>query len=228
MTITLACLDMAGTTVADDGLVLAAFGAALDEIGVGDAGARDRMTAYVKATMGESKITVFRALLRSEEIAQRANLAFEAAYARLIGTVRPLPGAADTIAALRTGGVKVALTTGFSRTTADALLEHLGWTGAVDLSLCPADAGGRGRPYPDMILTAVLRLGIDDVRDVAVVGDTASDIRSGLAAGASVVAGVLTGAHDRERLVAAGATHVLDRVADIVVHIEGSRQLARS
>ena len=77
-------------------------------------------------------------------------------------------------------------------------------------------SGGRGRPYPDMILTCVLRLGIDDVRAVAVAGDTESDIRSGLAAGASIVAGVLTGAHDRDRLLAAGATHVLDSVAELV------------
>jgi phosphoglycolate phosphatase-like HAD superfamily hydrolase len=48
-----------------------------------------------------------------------------------------------------------------------------------------------------------------------VVGDTVGDIRSGLAAGARIVAGVLTGAHDRDRLTAAGATHVLDSVAQL-------------
>lgn len=215
--IVLACLDMAGTTVADGGLVLAAFGAALDELGVADPGARERMTGYVVATMGESKITVFRALFNNDEgAAQRANRAFEAAYDRFVDKVQALPGAEDTFAALRDRGVRVALTTGFSRSTADALLDHLGWRDAVDLALCPADAGGRGRPYPDMILTAVLRLAVPDVRGVAVVGDTASDMAAGLAAGASVVAGVLTGAHDRARLAAAGATHVLDGVADIV------------
>ncbi len=226
--ITLACLDMAGTTVADGGLVLAAFGAALDDMGVEDPGERDRMTAYVVATMGESKIAVFRALTGDEDAARRANLAFEAAYGRMIGTTTALPGALDTITELRSTGVRVTLTTGFSRHTTDALLDHLGWRDAVDLSLCPADARGRGRPYPDMVLTAALALGVDDVRDVAVVGDTASDIRSGLSAGASIVAGVLTGAHDRDRLAAAGATHVLDGVADIVVLIKESRELTQS
>jgi phosphonatase-like hydrolase len=174
------------------------------------------MVDYVVATMGESKITVFRALLPSEECAQAGNAAFERAYARLVEKTEPLRGAAETIRALRAAGIKVALTTGFARATADALLEHLGWTHAIDLSLCPSDVGGRGRPYPDMILHAVLRLQIDDVRDVLVVGDTASDIRSGLAAGAGLVVGVRTGAHDRTQLEAAGAHHVLDGVADIV------------
>jgi phosphoglycolate phosphatase len=214
--VTLVCLDMAGTTVADDGLVLTAFERALDDVGIHDEVVRRRMTDYVIATMGESKITVFRSLLGEEAEAQAANAAFEAAYSDLIEVIKPLAGAAETFAALRHRGIKTVLTTGFARSTQDAILDHLGWHDAVDASLCPADAGGRGRPYPDMILTSILRLGIDDVRSVAVVGDTESDITAGLAAGAPIVAGVTTGAHDRARLLAAGATHVLDGVADIV------------
>ena len=37
----------------------------------------------------------------------------------------------------------------------------------------------------------------------------------GRRAGASIVAGVRTGAHDEQRLRAAGATHVIDSVADL-------------
>jgi phosphonatase-like hydrolase len=214
--IRLACLDMAGTTVADDGLVLTAFQRALDDIGVRDEVVRARMTDYVVATMGESKITVFRALLGDEDDAQNANTAFERAYGGLVDTIKPLPGAVETFAALRNAGVTVVLTTGFARTTQDAILTHLGWHDLVDATLCPSDVGGRGRPYPDMILTSVLRFGVPDVRAVAVAGDTTSDIAAGLAAGASIVAGVTTGAHDRDRLLAAGATHVLDGVADLV------------
>ena len=57
-----------------------------------------------------------------------------------------------------------------------------------------------------MILTALLRLEVDDVRHVAVAGDTASDLIAGSRAGAGVVAGVLTGAHARAEL-GAGAAH---------------------
>ncbi len=80
--------------------------------------------------------------------------------------------------------------------------------------LAPADAG-RGRPYPDLVLTALLRAEVDDVRRVAVVGDTASDITSGLRAGAAIVAGTLTGAHNAQTLREAGATHILDTVAEL-------------
>ena len=166
--------------------------------------------------MGQSKIDVFRALFPVEEQAQRANDAFAGAYDRLIadGLAEPLPGAEDTIRALRDAGVKVALTTGFGAGTRDRLLAALGWTDIADLTLCPAEAG-RGRPYPDLVLTAVLRLQVDDVRAVAVAGDTASDVTSGLRAGATVVAGVLTGAHDAAALTGAGATHVLDSITDL-------------
>ena len=214
--IRLACLDMAGTTVADDGLVLAAFSAALDAFGVQAEAERARMTQYVVDTMGESKITVFRALFPGEETAaQEGNAAFENAYGEKVALTRALPGAAETFERLHSAGIKVALTTGFSRITADALLDHLGWRDLIDLSLTPGEVGGRGRPHPDMILAAASRLFVDEPRAVAVAGDTASDIRSGLAAGARIVAGVLTGAHDRRTLTEAGATSVLDHVAEL-------------
>ena len=214
--IRLACLDMAGTTVADDGTVLSAFRAALDALCIVGEAERGRMTEYVVATMGESKITVFRALFPGdEERARRGNEAFEAAYAARIGDAKPLPGAVECFDALREAGVRVALTTGFSRSTADALLDHLGWRPLVDLSLTPEQVGGRGRPHPDLVLAAAARLADGDVGAVAVAGDTVGDIRSGRAAGARIVAGVLTGAHGRDRLAEAGATHVLDSVAQL-------------
>ena len=212
---TLACLDMAGTTVADDGLVESAFLDALDALGVGE-GQRPAMLDYVRETMGTSKITVFRALFPEEEDAQRANAAFESAYGNRLsaGAVAPIPGTEEAIASLRAGGVKVALCTGFSAMTRDRLVDALGWGAIADLLLCPAEAG-RGRPYPDMVLTALLRLGTDSVQQIAVVGDTAADIESGRRAGAGVVAGVLTGSDDEARLRGAGATHVLGSVKEL-------------
>jgi phosphonatase-like hydrolase len=215
--IDLVCLDMAGTTVSDDGAVMAAFGQALDALDVEEGtDQRDAMSAYVIETMGQSKIAVFRALFGSDELAERANGAFEAAYERCIdaGEVAPLPGAVDAIEELRSSGRRVALMTGFSPRTRDALLDALGWKNIADLSVCPSEAG-RGRPYPDMVLHAVIALGIDDVARVAVVGDTAADVTTGLRAGASRVIGVLTGADSRERLEAAGATDVIESVREL-------------
>lgn len=216
--IELACLDMAGTTVQDGGAVEHAFVAALDSMGVPD-DRRAAMLAYVRDTMGTSKIEVFRALLGDGQRASEANRQFEIAYDAGIDGVQPIPGAAETIGTLRARGVRVALTTGFSARTRDHLLESLGWTGIADLVLSPSDAG-RGRPFPDMVLTAVLRLRIDAVRAVAVAGDTAADVTAGRRAGASLVAGVLTGTDDRARLSEAGATHVLESVVTLPDAVE--------
>jgi 3-hexulose-6-phosphate synthase/6-phospho-3-hexuloisomerase len=109
---------------------------------------------------------------------------------------------------LRDAGVKVALTTGFSSATQGKLLAALGWQSLADLVLAPGD-GVRGRPYPDLVLTSLMRLNADGVRNVAVIGDTASDVETGLRAGAAIAAGTLTGAHNADQLRDAGATHVV-------------------
>ncbi|WNI27010.1 phosphonatase-like hydrolase [Streptomyces sp. ITFR-16] len=217
-------LDMAGTTVADGGLVEQAFAAAAGRLGVepGSADHAEKL-AHVRATMGESKITVFRHLFGEETLAQRANTAFEEAYGELVdgGRIAPVPGAREAIEHLTAQGRTVVLSTGFARTTQDAILAALGWQDLVTLTLCPADAGGRGRPYPDMVLAALLRTGaVDDVRRTVVAGDTSYDMLSGVRAGAGIVAGVLTGAHDRDRLTRSGATHVLGSVAELPGLIE--------
>jgi phosphonatase-like hydrolase len=212
--IELAVLDMAGTTVTDDGLVLRAFEEAATAVGVPESGAeREAARTYVRDTMGQSKIEVFRHLLGAEDRAQQANATFEQVYTDSIDGVAPVPGATEAIAHMREAGVKVALSTGFSSGTQQRIIEALGWADVADVVLAPGD-GGRGRPYPDLILNSLLRTGIDDVAKIAVLGDTSSDIRSGLRAGASIVAGTLTGAHDADTLTAAGATHVVASVAD--------------
>ncbi len=214
--IELVCLDMAGTTVSDDGVVEKAFTAAAG--GAGLAGARcDAAMTVVRETMGQAKIEVFRRILGEEDAAQAANSAFERAYADLLagGAVTALPGASEMLSGVRAAGLKLCLTTGFAPSTREALIDHLGWGARVDLALSPADAG-RGRPWPDMIQLAARTLGVTDPAAVAVAGDTPSDVEAGIAAGAGIVAGVLTGTGTRETLEAAGATHVLTSIADLL------------
>ncbi len=215
--IRLAALDMAGTTVADEGAVEEAFQSALDAVGLVAGDLTEDPGAYIRRTMGQSKIAVFTELLGGDRHrAGRANTAFESAFDQAVdrGEVTALPGAEDTFAALRDAGVRICLTTGFSPATRDRIVDALDWAGRIDLALSPADAG-RGRPWPDMILTAVLRLRIDDVAEVAVAGDTASDLVAGTRSGASVVAGVLTGAHTAEELGDAPHTHLLGSIAEL-------------
>ncbi|MDQ1519311.1 MAG: hypothetical protein QOI55_384 [Actinomycetota bacterium] len=124
--------------------------------------------------------------------------------------IEALPGAETTFAALRAAGVRVCLATGMSRAMLDHLVDVLGWRDLVDLTLAPElEDGLRGPPFPDLVLAAMLRLHVDDVREVAVAGDTVDDLVAGARAGASVVVGVLTGADDAARLRSAPHTHVL-------------------
>ncbi len=213
----LVVLDMAGTTVVDDGLVVRAFERAAEEAGIGET-PEERASAleYVQQTMGQSKIAVFRVLAVNEDQAQHANAVFESAYAEFVETygVTAVAGAEEVIGLLRDSGVKVALTTGFAPPTATAIIQALGWEDLADVVLSPADAG-RGRPYPDLPLTALLRTGASSVESMVVVGDTTSDIASGIAAGAGLVVGVLTGAHDEAALSDAGADAVIGSIADL-------------
>jgi phosphoglycolate phosphatase len=224
--ITLACLDMAGTTVTDDGAVDEAFSAALVAGGIQPSTPSGKVaTSYIRDTMGQSKIDVFTTLFRGDLASVGvANRSFEESYARSIAAnkIGPVPGAIEAIERLRHSGVRVCLTTGFSPTTRDSVIDALRWRDRIDLALSPSDCG-RGRPFPDMILHALIALEIDEVAAVAVAGDTASDLVSGRRAGAAIVAGVLTGAHDRAELEAVPPTHILASVAELPDVILGGR-----
>ncbi len=165
--------------------------------------------------MGQSKIEVFTALFG--ERATFANEAFERHFvesAQELG-VSEIPGARSTVETLRDVGLQVALTTGFSPTTREALIDVLGWGDLFELRVSPADAG-RGRPAPDMLWWCALRSQITAASSLMVVGDTASDMVAGLRAGAGYCVGVLSGTDDRARLIANGADDVIASVVDLL------------
>jgi len=217
----LACLDMAGTTVRDDGAVETAFARALAIVGITEGSPRYREAqGVVRATMGWSKADVFAELLHPAD-AEKATAAFAAAYEAIVarGDVAEVPGALDALRALRARDVRVCLTTGFAPSTREALLDALGWRDEIDLALSPADVG-RGRPEPDMILGAMARLGVEDPLRVAVVGDTVSDLEAGTRAGAGAVVGVLSGAHDEATLASAPHTAIIADVTGLIGVLE--------
>ena len=209
--------DVAGTVLNDDGLVIAAFKNAF-EVTQPDLWPThgDRWTQYAIDTMGQSKIDVFTELLGDVEKAHQANIAFEESYVSEIvetGAV-PIVGAEEMFKFLRSEGIAVVLTTGFSRSTLDTLIFELGWKDLIDLSVTPGEAG-RGRPHPDMLQKASEALEISTPMQVIVLGDTASDMQAGVAFGAGQIIGVLTGAHNVDTLHNAGATTVVNSVADL-------------
>jgi phosphonatase-like hydrolase len=221
MNVEMVAFDVAGTVLNDDGLVIAAFKNAFEATQPDLWPTHgEQWTQYAIDTMGQSKIHVFTELLGDVEKAHTANVAFEESYVSEIAEVGavPIAGAEDLFKYLRAKGVAIALTTGFSRSTLNTLLIELGWKDLIDISVTPGEAG-RGRPHPDMLQKAATTLGITNPASVIVVGDTAADMQAAVSFGAGQAIGVLTGAHDEHRLHDAGATSVINSVADLKTRI---------
>ena len=66
-----------------------------------------------------------------------------------------------------------------------------------------------------MIFTAMMRLGVIDVRTVIKVGDTPADLQEGRNAGCGAVVGVLSGASDATTLGKHYHTHLVPSVREI-------------
>jgi phosphoglycolate phosphatase len=216
--VSLICCGMLGTTVADDGMVEQAYAEAIATQGVvTGTTAYARCMAQVHRARGRATIDVFESLFPENQVrAQAAQLAFDRSYTAAIGRtgISALPGAEEALDKLTGTGAKVCLFTGFTRRVTEVLLEALSWESRADLVLCPEDAP-RGCPAPDLILTAMLRLGVRDVQDTAVVHATEGGVLAGQRSGAGMIVGVLTGIHTRDRLRKAGATHLLNSVAGL-------------
>jgi phosphonatase-like hydrolase len=218
--IELVVFDMAGTTVEDGDAVNASFRAALLGAGI------EVNPAAVNAVMGLPKPEAIRLLLAGagrpfgdadvqtihEDFVRRMR-----DYYAFDSSVREMPGAAAAFAALRRAGIRVALNTGFSRAVAGVVLQRLGWhaPAVIDADVA-SDEVPRGRPHPDMIRLLMARLGIQDPRRVAKVGDTKVDLEEGANAGCGLVIGVTSGAFNREQLRAYPHTHILDSVAEVL------------
>merc|ERR1719487_2363425 len=120
------------------------------------------------------------------------------------------------IRSLQAGGVKVALDTGYPARIQQGLVKKFGFDNLVDGYISSYDVR-EGRPFPYMIHQLMERLGVEDVRRVAKVGDSCRDVEMGRNAGCGLVVGVLSGADGAEELFAAGADVVCDYVTDLPV-----------
>ncbi len=216
--IKMAIFDVAGTTAQDGGLVVEAFQSAMVSMGsLLGTPEMERMTNYVNATMGERKIDVFMHLCDGNP--ERANIAhdrFIESYISLVnaGKLREFDGITELFNQLRESGVAVAITTGFPRDILQTIIDSLKWAPHIDFSVASSEVA-KGRPAPDMIFRAIELYNKRftthiSAEDTAVIGDTEADIKAGVSAGASIIAGVSTGAHNPEQLFHAGATHVLE------------------
>ena len=222
--IKLVVFDVAGTTAKDDGLVVKAFREAMIQQGVErDSNELAKMVDYVEETMGQRKMDVFMHLCEGNAIAAAAtHEIFIEQYNNLVanGELEEFDGISQLFATLRATNIGVAITTGFPRELLSSILNDLDWRERIDLSVA-SDEVAAGRPAPDMILRSIdlyRNLSNQEIEpsNVMVVGDTQSDMQSGVAAGARYIVGVTSGAHDELQLKTAGATHVFDGAAQLL------------
>lgn len=213
----LAIFDMAGTTIDDRDEVYRVLREATEREGA------DYTDNEFQNYMGTEKKWAIRHLLEiggvdySAASVDKAWQWFREELARTYTEQPPVPldGIEDMVVSLRDGGVKVALTTGFSREITDLILKNMGWSvgETIDASIA-GDEVETGRPEPYMIQKAMADLGVTDADEVISVGDTSADIISAQRAGVTSV-GVLTGHLDEEQFAELGADHILRSAADI-------------
>lgn len=222
MAIELVIFDLAGTTVKDNKDVHRVLQQALQQHGV------DISIEDANGVMGIPKPVAIDQLLRKRYTGTKAiteNWIDEIhrvfvqqmiAFYKHDASVGEKDGASETFRKLKERKLKVVVDTGFDRQITTPLLERLGWQKAnlIDASVT-SDEVPRGRPYPDMIFRAMELTGIRNAKAVAKIGDTASDLQEGNAAGCALVVGVTTGAFSREELLKEQHTHLINHLSEL-------------
>lgn len=221
MTIRLVAFDLSGTTVHDGGGVVRRT---LREVLAG-AGLELRPGA-LEGVAGLPKRTAIRTLLEGhgrDELLDRLESLHGDFGARMRRwyrddpAVREVSGASATFAALRAAGIRVAITTGFTRDVLDVVLARMNWLGPdspVDVTLA-SDEVKRGRPWPDAIERLRDTAGQLPSASVAKVGDTPADLQEGTMARCGLVVGVLSGGVSVEALSEQPHDHLLPSIAEL-------------
>ncbi len=223
MSIRLVVFDMAGTTVKDNDDVSKALISAFAQVGIPIG------IAETNPVMGYPKPIAVRQLLQDHwpdpaqvtpELVDKVHSLYQEAMLHFYQTdphIQEAAGTSETFMALKKQGIRVALDTGFDRATADVLLKRLGWQerGLIDTSVT-SDEVKQGRPHPDMILEAMRRTGVEQVAQVAKVGDTPSDLQQGSRAGCRYVVGVTSGSHSAEILAKEPHTHLIEHLPELL------------
>lgn len=217
--IELVIFDLTGTTVWDGDGAGRCLAEALRAV---DVTVTDEQ---IRTVSGFSKPSAIRRLLSeasgarpSDDLVQEVHDAFASlliAHYQTDGAVAEMPGATMVLKRLKEAGLRVALDTGVSRRIVDAVLDRLGWRGAGlwDATVA-SDEVSRGRPDPDLVLEAMRRTGVKDVKSTAKVGDTPADLLQGMAAGCGWVVGVTTGSHSRAQLARHPHTHLISSLGE--------------
>ena len=138
------------------------------------------------------------------------------AYARLVGQVRPLPGARELLDHLTRSGVPWAIATSGWLESARPALDLLGI--GEDVPVVTRDQVRHAKPDPDLFLAAARRLGAP-IESSAVVGDSVWDLLAARRARALGV-GLLSGGYGDDELARAGAYRVYQDPGDLLEHLD--------
>ncbi len=155
--------------------------------------------------------------MKEDEIKHAEKLHGEA-YDRLVGDVKPLPGARELLDELTRLQLPWAIITSSKPEKAQPVLKTLGIT-SKDTVVTRGEVQ-RAKPEPDPFYVGAERLGME-IRDCVVIGDSVWDLLSAQRARALGV-GVLTGGWGKDELERAGAYRVYDDPADLLRHLDES------
>ncbi|MGO8886364.1 MAG: HAD family hydrolase [Streptosporangiaceae bacterium] len=173
---------------------------------------------FVSALLRETGLSLSAADIDSLQRAHAAE------YLAQIDSVRPLPGAAELLAALTGHGMPWAIATSGRDELARRALPMLGLPD--DAPMVTRDMVRHAKPDPDLFLAAAALL---DVRPehAMVVGDSVWDLLAARRAG-SLGVGLLSGGYGREELERTGAYRVYADPAELLARADelGLRDLA--
>jgi pyrophosphatase PpaX len=127
--------------------------------------------------------------------------------------VRPFPGAVETVRALASAGVGLAVVTSKNRVGTMRGLRRAGLEGDIQALVCLDDVTN-AKPHREPVDRAIALLGVDPAKALFV-GDSLHDMHSGRAAEVSTGA-ALWGPFDRAHLAPSEPSHWLAAPADVL------------
>jgi len=208
--------DLDGLLADPEGLRLAAVARVLHDLR-GVVLPRDAAAALVGLRTDEIW-TQLRARYALTASVTELETAHAAAYDPVLRSqVAAMPGACETVAALRARGIPVAVASASPRRQVLAVLERLGLRAMIGV-VAAGDEVARGKPAPDVYLLACVRLGAEPARCVAV-EDSGPGVAAAVAAGLRVVA--VPAPATAEQVAIAGADLVLSSLVGAEAPIAG-------
>jgi phosphonoacetaldehyde hydrolase len=154
----------------------------------------------------------------------------------------PIPGVLEVVHELKTRGIKIGSSTGYTKEMMDIVVPHAKEKGYSPDFCATAEDVKAGRPYPWMSYYNAMNLGIYPMSRMVKVGDTVSDMEEGKNAG-MVTVGVVRGSSmlglsleevngmdpeklqlkieaAREAFIQAGADYVIESIEELIPLID--------